>query len=129
MSNGTPPQRLPVGRGSLVPVAGDPDPPGQALLPGPDDRLQRPAGPGDQVQLLEVADGVDLDEVEPVGLEPFQAAVDLGPGGVAVAQAGLGGQEDPVPDGWHPGAKAQLGVAVAGGHVEVVDAGVQGQLD
>ena len=48
---------------------------------------------------------------------------------VAVAQAGLGGQEDPVADVRHPWSQAQLGVAVAGRDVEVVDPGVQGQLD
>ena len=53
-----------------------------------------------------------------------------GPGEkVAVAQAGLGGQEDPVPGAAHPRVQPQLGVAVAGGDVEVVDPGVQGQLD
>jgi hypothetical protein len=72
---------------------------------------------------------VHLDEVDMVGLEPLQAVVDLGPGVVAVAQAGLGGQEDPAAEVGHPGAQPQLGVAVAGRDVEVVDPGVQGQLD
>jgi hypothetical protein len=65
---------------------------------GPDHRLQRPARPEYEIELVQVADGVDLEEVEAVGLEPLQAVVDLGPGGVAVAQPGLGGQEDPVSD-------------------------------
>ena len=76
-------------------LAGDPDRTRQPLVPGPDHRLQRPARPGDQLQLLQVTDGVDLDEVKAVGLEPLQAAVDLGPRLIAVAQAGLGRQDDP----------------------------------
>ncbi len=88
-----------------------------------------PPGRVNQVQLLGVADGMDLDEVEAVDLEPLQALVDLGPGALAVAQAGLGGQEDLVTDVGHPWSQAQLGVAVAGRDVEMVDPGVQGQLD
>jgi hypothetical protein len=72
---------------------------------------------------------VDLDQVDVVGPQPLQAGVDLGPRLVAVAQAGLGGQEDPVADLRHPRPQAQLRVAVAGGDVEVVDAGVQSQAD
>jgi len=72
---------------------------------------------------------VELDQVQMVGLESLQAPVDLGPGLVPVPQPGLGDQKDPVPDRGHPGAQPQLGVAVAGRDVEVVDPGVQGQLD
>jgi hypothetical protein len=64
-----------------------------------------------------------------IGLEPLQALVDLGPGRLPVAQPGLGGQEDPAPDVGHPRAQPQLGVAVAGRNVEMVDPGVQGQPD
>ena len=56
-------------------LAGDPDRTRQPLVPGPDHRLQRPSRTGDQVQLLDVADGMDLDEVEAVGLQPLQALV------------------------------------------------------
>ena len=72
-----------MGRRGLVAVAGDPDRAGQPLLPGPDRGLERAAGPV-PVQLLQVADRVQLDQVDVVGLQPLQAAVDLGPGGVAV---------------------------------------------
>ena len=88
-----------------------------------------PPEPGDQLQLVQVADGVDLEEVEVVGPEPLEAVVDLRPRLVPVPQPGLGGQEDPVPDRGHPQAWPQLGVAVAGRDVEMVDPGVQGQLD
>jgi hypothetical protein len=57
---------------------------------------------------------VDLDEVDVVGPQPLQAPVDLRPRLVAVTQAGLGGQEDPVADLRHPRPEPQLGVAVAG---------------
>ena len=64
-----------------------------------------------------------------IGLQPFQALVDLGPGGLPVAQAGLGGQEDPAADVGHPRAQPQLGLPVAGRDVEMVDPRVKGQPD
>jgi hypothetical protein len=124
-----PPQGLAVGRRRPVPMPGDPDRARQPLLPGPDRRLQRPARPGHAVQLGRVADRVELDEVDPVGPEPLQAPVDLRPGALAVAPFGLGGEEDALANPRHPGPEPQLRVAVAGRHVEVVDAGVQGELD
>ena len=79
-------------------VPGDADRPGQALVPGPERGLQRAARAGDPVELVQVADGVQLEQVDVVGLQPLEAAVDLRPGGLRVADAGLGGQEDPVAD-------------------------------
>jgi hypothetical protein len=72
---------------------------------------------------------VQLDEVDRVGLESFQRAVDLAPGGVAVALVGLGREEDARPDPRHPRPESHLGIAVPRGHVEMVDAGVERLLD
>jgi hypothetical protein len=72
---------------------------------------------------------MDLDQVDPVGLEPLEAVVDLHPGALGVTRLRLGRQEDAVADPRHPRSEPQLGIAVAGGNVEVVDAGVERELD
>lgn len=45
-----------------------------ALVLGSDRRIQRTASTGDEIEVLRVADGVHLDQVEVVGLEPLQAS-------------------------------------------------------
>ena len=110
-------------------MPGDADVADQALVLGADGRLDGAAVAVHLAQLVEVADRVQLQQVDVVGLQPLQRPVDRRPGTLAVAVAGLRGQEDLVTDPGHPGAQPQLGVAVARGHVEVVDPGVQGLLD
>ncbi len=72
---------------------------------------------------------MQLQEVDPVGLQALERPVDLPPRVVTAALAGLRRQEDVVADAWHPRSKAQLGVAVVSRHIEVVDARVQCLLD
>jgi hypothetical protein len=95
----------------------------------PDRRAQRATRCGGAVELAEVADRVQLQQVDMVGLQPLQGSLDLAPGRLAVTLAGLGGQEDPVPDVRHPRTEPQLRVAVPGRDVDVVDAAVEGFLD
>ena len=85
MSNANRRKRLPVGRRGLVAVAGDPDAAARPSSLARTAASSDPPWPGDQVQFLQVADGVDLDQVDVVGLQPLQAVVDLGPGRFAVA--------------------------------------------
>ena len=124
-----PAQSLEVGRGSFVAVAGEPHGADQPLLLGPYRSLERTVVGEHQVELVDVADGVQLEQVDVVGLQPLERPVDRRPGGVVAAVAGLGREEDPVADGGHDRAEPQLGLAIAGRDVEVVDAGVEGQLD
>ncbi len=126
---GVPAQRLEVRGGGVPPVAGDADRTDEALVDRPGRGLEGTVGTRRQVQLAGVAHGVQLQQVDPVGLQPLQRGVDLPPRRLAVALTGLRGQEDPVADPRDPRAEPQLGVAVARGDVEVVDAGVQRLLD
>ena len=54
-------------------VAGDADGADQPLLLRPYGRPQRAVLGEDQVELVEVADRVQLEQVDPVGLQPLQA--------------------------------------------------------
>jgi len=61
--------------GRLMPVTGDADCLGQALLLGSDCRLQRAALLGAAVEVVEVADGVQLDQVDLISLQPLEGPV------------------------------------------------------
>ncbi len=69
-----PPQRLAVDVRGVVPVAGDPDGAREALLLGADDGFEGAALRRAAVQVVQVADGVQLDQVDVVGLQPLQAS-------------------------------------------------------
>ena len=62
---------------------------------------------------------VELDQVDRLDPQPPERPLQLGAGGIAAPLTGLGGEEELLPV---PGIQAdpQLGVAVAGGHVDVV---------
>ena len=65
---------------------------------------------------------VELDEVHVVHAETRERGLELAPGCFTVALARLGREEVVIAVADQPGCDAQLGVAVAGGGVEVVDA-------
>ena len=81
------------------------------------------------VEVFEVADGVQLYEVYAVHAQALQRGLDLSPRRVFLAQVGLGGEEYVVPYFPHPAPAVELGVAVAGGGVEVIDPGLQSEGD
>ena len=104
-------------------MAGDAEEPGEALVAGALERRHRVA------PLLEHGQrrhAVELVEVEVVGLEAPQRLLQLRPHTVGVAPGGLGAEEQAVADGRDVGADEDLGVAVAGGDVEMVDTGGEG---
>src|SRR4051794_19127410 len=74
------------------------------------------------VPLLRLDQVVQLNEIDLVHPEPFERALEAGPGAVARALAGLGGEEVVLPAAGQPRRQPQLGVAVTGGGVNVVDA-------
>ena len=74
-------------------VPGDPDEADQALVPGSHRRLERAARRERGPPLVLLDQVVQLDQVDPVGAQPFERAVDLGPGLLPGPLAGLGGQE------------------------------------
>ena len=76
-------------------------------------RLDRPAGAVGHLPLVLLDQVVELDEVDLVDAHALERALEAGPGAVAAAVAGLGGDEEVVGGGGQPGRQAQLGVAVA----------------
>src|SRR5919199_1219121 len=120
-------QGLEVRRGSLVAVAGDPDGPDQALLTRLDGSLEGSAGGA--VEIFQVVYAVELDQVNLVHPQALEGGPDLAPGGILLALAGLGGEEDLIPEPGHPAPVVQLGVAVVGGGVEVVHPGLAREPD
>ena len=59
--------------GGVVAVAGDADGPGQALVPGADQGLERAPGSRRLVELFERAHRVQLDQVDVIGLQALEA--------------------------------------------------------
>ena len=114
-------------------VAAEADEPGLACVPGPHERLY-------DLALLELVDTtrVYLDQIDEVGLEPLEAAVDGvghrldGPGSIGSvvhSVAGFGGEEVLAPSVRHRFADHLLGLSVACRRVEEVDALVQRSVE
>ena len=72
---------------------------------------------------------MQLDQIDPVGAQPFQRALDLVVGLGPSTFTGLGGEKELVAVSLDPGTKSQLCVAVACGGVDVVDPMLADQLD
>src|SRR3954469_19820394 len=109
-------------------MPGDSDEAGEALVTGLYRRFQRAARREGGPPLVLVHQVVQLDQVDPVGAQPLQRAPDLLVGSSAGPLAGLGRQEVLVAVRLHPRTQPELGLAVAGGGVEVVDAVAADQL-
>lgn len=96
-------------------MASDTDGTHQASLLRADRRFQRAAGPGSQVKLMEVADGMQLQEVYAVRVQPLQRAVDLAHADscslrlVLFANSGGLRARLPIPDGGQQGSGRSLG--------------------
>ena len=102
-------------------VPGDADEAHEPLVAGPDEGLQRAAGPDRHLPLVGLDQVVQLDQVDPVDPEALERPLEAGPSVVAVAVAGLGGEEEGVAVGGQPRGQAQFGVPVVRRGVEVVD--------
>jgi len=72
---------------------------------------------------------VELQQVDAIDAQAFERAADLAARAGVAALSRLGGEEEAVAVAFHPGADAQLGVAVGGGHVDVVHAGGEQLLE
>ena len=79
--------------------------------------------------LVRMVERVQLEKIDAIGAQALQRALDLGPGAGVIALAGLGREEEIVPVAVHPGADAQLGIAIGGGGVDMVDAKLEQQLE
>ena len=110
-------------------VAGHADVLNQALVAGFLGRFQRAVFAHDGVPVVGMAEVVKLDEVDLVHAHPFEGAVDLRFGGGVFAFVGLCGQEEAIAVFLETWPEQELGVAVAGGGIDVVDAVIQQQVD
>jgi len=102
------------------PVPGDTDETDEALLARLDRRFERSARTERGLPLDHVDEVVQLEQVDRVDAEPVERPPDLLARPYAVAAAGLRGQEESLPVTSEPRRKAQLGLAVRGGGVDVV---------
>ena len=99
--------------GQRVRVAGDADEARHLLVPRLHHRLEDSALRLDGRQVVAVGEGVDVDDVEVVGLEALQAELQLAPGVVGGAGAELGGEDDLLAPRRHQLADPLLALAVA----------------
>ncbi len=76
-----------------------------------------------------MAQGMELDHVDVIDAQPIERPVDVRAGLGRAARAGLGGEEEVLPVTCHPGADAELGVAVPGGRIDVIDAVAEQHLE
>ena len=106
--------------GDAQPVPGDPDVAHEVLVPRRRHGLDHTTGGEGRLPLVVLHQVVDLDELDVIGAQPGERPLQLGAGGRARALTGLGGEEDAVAVVGEPGRQPQLGVAVAGGGVDVV---------
>src|SRR5215471_6654034 len=110
------------GGGDLDTVAGDTDPAHEALLSCLDGRIYRAAGAEGGVPFDRIGQAVELPQVYVVDPQAVERPVELSAGGLRGPGAGLGGQKEPVRVGFEPRPQSQLGIAVTGRDVEMVDA-------
>src|SRR5688500_17938432 len=102
------PQGFEVGCWGSVAVACDADGPDKTLFLRLDGGLQGAAGACGAVEVFDVTYGVELKEVDVVHAQAFEGVLDLALRRVFLAQSGLGGEEDAVPDLGHPAPVLQL---------------------
>jgi hypothetical protein len=87
-------------------VPGDPDGAHEAIVAGPPQRLHRTAGCEGHLPLLRLDEVVELDQVDPVHAEARQRPLEAGPGALAGAVGGLGGEEEGARVGGQPRGQA-----------------------
>ena len=111
-----------MGRGDLSAMPRHANPLDQTLLARQQRRIQRAAGAQSLVPLDRIGERVDLPQVDMVDLEPVERALDLLAGAFLVTSVTFGRQEEVVRLSFQPRRDAQLGVAVIGRGVDVIDA-------
>jgi len=111
--------------GDAQTVARHADEADQPLLARGYERLDRAARPVGGVPLVSLDEVVQLDEINAFGAQALQRTLEAAARAVCGAVAGLRCHEEPVGMGSKPRCDPQLGLAVAGCDVEVVDARVE----
>ena len=96
-----------------------------ARLPRRDESFQRPAGTERLVEVFHLGQGMKLVKVEMVRPQKLQRLIEFRRRARLVALQGLTGEKGLLAVRLQGRAEALLGVAVAGGYVEVIDAAVK----
>ena len=107
--------------GDLCAVAGDADEAHQALFAGLDGRVDDAARAEGRVPLDRVRQVVQLPQVDAVHLQAIEGTLQLFTRFLGAALVRLGGDEEAVGIALEPGRDPELGVAIAGRDVDVVD--------
>ena len=107
--------------GDLGAVAGDADEAHQALFAGLDGRVDDAARAEGRVPLDRIGQVVQLPQVDAVHLQAVERALQFFTRFLGAPLAGLGGDEEAVGIALEPGRDPELGVAIAGRDVDVVD--------
>ena len=121
-------EAAPVHLGDREPVAGHADEAHEPFLARLDRGLEGAVGAERRLPLDHVHEVVQLDRVDVVDAEPVERAADLLARAAVGPLAGLGRHEELPLVALQPRGDAQLGVAVAGRDVDVVDAVLEQQL-
>jgi hypothetical protein len=100
-----------------------------AAFPRLEEGFQRPARAHRRLPFLLIHEGVHLPKVHVVSPEPGERTIQLLERARLEALLRLRGQENLVAARGEPGLHPNLGLAVAGGDVEVVDAGVEREAE
>ena len=103
-------------------VAGDADESHQALIARFAERAQGAVLRERHLPARLVGQVVELDQVDPVRLQPLEGALEVPPGAGVVSFAGLGGEKEALAQAGHRFADAKLGGAVPVGDVDVIHA-------
>jgi len=107
--------------GRVLAMGGKAEVAGLALLARLEKDLQRPARAGDLRHVLRLGDRVELVEIHVVRAQPPQRLVQLALRPLGQPLAGLAGQKDLLAIRLQRRAQLDLGIAIAGRHVEIVD--------
>src|SRR5207249_6652438 len=110
-------------------VARHADEAGQPLLARLDRRLEHAALSHGLIPVVRVAERMELDEIDVIDAQTLERAMDVLTALLRGARAGLRRQEEVLPVTRHPGADAELGIAVARRRVDVVHAVAQEHLE
>ncbi len=116
-------------RGDRETVTRDADEPHETLVARLDCRLDRAAVPQRRLPLDDVNEVVQLDQVDVVDAEPVERAPDALLRALVVAVVRLCRDEEPAWLAPHPRCDAQLGVAVRGRSIDVVDSVSEQQVE
>src|SRR5215831_20566987 len=97
----------------------------QALTARLDGRLERPARPHRHIPVVGMPERVQLDQIDVIDPEPLERPVDVLARLARGPRAGLRGEKEVLPMASHPRPDTQLGVSIASGGVDVIDAVAQ----